>query len=223
MTQDRFNSFGGAALHHGVGPLSAEGDRGVPVQLLANTVFATACDDAFAAIARHFEPVMGRLEVVLVGSIGRPGGGRSYQQKNRAFDLSALFFGGGVWRAERYAAQPTTSLAVEALLRKRFGTLLSPGYDAARCDYIHFNDGRAPGFRRDARSHMLFVQNALRHVFAVDVLADGVWGPETEAALNVVRDEQGLSPLAQEESWGQFLDLVAERGREGARPASSRG
>lgn len=197
---DRFNADG-----------SDYGTLGKPINPFFEASFYEACDAAFRDVEALLAPRLGAFTAVVTGGIGRAGQGASYHHKNRAFDLDALFFESGAsWVANSYETAPHLYLAIESRLRLRFGTVLTYPYDRRHEDHFHFDDGRAPNFRPATKTHSLFVQAAIKHVYFIEIGVDGVWGPDTEAKARLVRKELGLGPLSRLDDWLAFCRLTGD-------------
>ena len=143
--------------------------------------------------------------------MGRSGTGRSYHHQNRAFDLDALIFDKHPrWIANTFPQRPFMYLSIESVLRGSFGTVLNYDYNSDHQDHFHFDNGTPVGFKRHARSHTIFVQHTLVRLFQQDVGSggvDGVFGPDTEAALNFVRRELELGGFSEVENWKAYLKI----------------
>ena len=109
-----------------------------------------------------------------------------------------------------FPQRPHLYLGIEAVLRKHFGKVLSYDYNRDHEDHFHFDNGTSVGFKKAAKSHVIFVQNAVALVFQVAIGRDGVWGPQTEAAVNKVRGDLGIGGLSTKANWLEFLDAIAE-------------
>jgi len=92
-----------------------------------------------------------------------------------------------------------------------------PNYDfnAAHRDHFHIDDV-APGFRQNSKSATFFVQNALSFVLGQSIGRDGVFGPQTAAAVGRALNDMGVNgSITNLNVWRQFLTGVARglRGR----------
>lgn len=153
------------------------------------------------------------IEQVWSGGIARDGSGSSLHHKKRAFDLDALIFADDrKWVADTFPDRPFIYLAIEACLRKFFGTVLNYDYNAAHQDHFHFDNGQSVGFAPRARSHALFVQHALVKLFDEDIGhagADGVFGGDSKAALKRALTQLGIGGIGNNQNWQTFLDECA--------------
>lgn len=214
MALERYATLGGVALHYDRFSRDQYGTEGIPFRPLIETSFAEGLAEAFKAISKLFKPKLGALEIAVSGGVGREGVGASLHHQNRAFDLDGLIFEKAHFVAGDFPDEPHFYLAVEAVLRRHFGLVLAYDYNPAHEDHLHIDDSRTPGFRRDARSHTIFVQNLLTYVYDVPVLRDGVWGPQTEAVHRDLREELGVGPFSRKECWLTFCQHAAEHALE---------
>ena len=91
--------------------------------------------------------------------------------------------------------------------------MLNYDYNAAHEDHFHFDDGTSVKFKRDARSHVLYLQHCLVKLFNQNVGqagVDGVYGGDTEAALNRVRRDLGIGGLSNKQNWLSFLSACGD-------------
>ena len=112
--------------------------------------------------------------------------------------------------ADTFPQRPQLYLGIEAILRKHFGTVLSYDYNRAHEDHFHFDNGTAVKFKTAAKSHVIFVQNAIALVYQIKIGRDGVWGPQTDREVKALRDRFGIGALSNVDNWKAFLDRVAE-------------
>jgi hypothetical protein len=207
MALVRRNTLAGAPIHYDrfQADGSDYGTLGKPWNPYIDPSFYDACERAFNDIQTLLHPRLGAFKAVVCGGVGRAGGGASYHHQHRAFDLDALFWeSGAVWVANTFEREPHLYLAIESQLRLHFGTVLTYLYNRAHEDHFHFDDGRRPNFRSATKTHSLFVQTALKYVFAMDVGVDGVWGPETDGAARAIRTELGIGPFSKLDNWLAF-------------------
>ena len=196
---DRFNQDG-----------SDYGTIGKPVNPYINAEFAEKCDAAFSDIKVRLEPRFGMLDAIVTGGIGRSGSGKSYHHQSRAFDLDALAFRDGtLWVANSFPNRSHLYIAIESELRRHFGVVLTYDYNAAHQDHMHFDESRDAKFRSSAKTHTLYVQHAVKNVYLRPVGVDGLWGPETEDAVDDVLSELDIGPLSKKANWLAFCEVTA--------------
>ena len=190
------------------------GNQAVPMRPFIDSAFSASCEACFEQMKQVFDAHGFEIAQIWSGGVGRAGTGSSYHHKNRAFDLDALIFKDSTkWVANTFPDRPFLYLAIESILRQHFGTVLNYDYNKAHEDHFHFDNGTSVKFKRDARSHTLFLQHTLGKLFNQNVGeagADGVFGPDTEAALTRVRKELGIGGLSEKANWLRYLDTCAE-------------
>ncbi|MEM1078667.1 MAG: extensin family protein [Pseudomonadota bacterium] len=212
MARARFSQLGGLPLLYDRNPALNYGITGIPFSPWIDTTFARQADAAFHQIVSSLSGVgLGEATAILSGGVGRSGNGPSLHHQNRAFDLDGLTFEEGQnWVADTFPSRPLIYIGIEAILRQHFGTVLSYQYNAAHRDHFHFDNGRAVGFRRDARSHTLFLQNSFKYLFDEMLGIDGVYGPETASVERRVRAELGVGGLSNRANWLDYLGTCVE-------------
>lgn len=209
MSLVRIDNLAGIPLFYDRFSSNSYGNEAVPMRPYIDSNFGAECEQCFGVIANAFSGAGLGITQIWSGGVGRAGTGASYHHKNRAFDLDALVFqDSSMWIANTFPSRPFIYLALEACLRMHFGTVLNYDYNQAHEDHFHFDNGTSVRFKRDARSHTLFVQHCLTKLFNVNVGpagVDGVFGPDTDAALKLVRQQIGIGPLSKKENWLKFL------------------
>lgn len=185
------------------------GVTGIPFRPFMHPTFAELCDACFNDLFQLFSNHGLTVSAILSGGVGRAGTGPSFHHQNRAFDLDGLVMVGGNWVANTFPQRPLMYLAIESVLRQHFGTVLSYDFNAAHEDHFHFDDGRMPGFKNLAKSHVIFLQNVIFFVYGIDIGIDGVWGPETNVRSRELRDELGIGPFSDLSNWQEFLRRVS--------------
>ena len=96
----------------------------------------------------------------------------------RGFDLDGIFWSSKSFITANYPQDRQFYVAVEALLRKHFGTVLNYEYNAARRDHSHIDDTSPKGFSASRRTVGLFLQTALTTI---------AYHQDTDAFLNQFR------------------------------------
>lgn len=194
------------------------GTRGRPVTLHCTAAFEEKLDACFQELWDVCP--FGEAEVIATAGafVDKPGA----HGQGRAFDLDAIFWEEKTFVTRDYPRERPFYLAVEAVLRKHFGTVLNYRYDPAHRDHFHIDDLSQRGFVKSHRSRVLFLQMALTHLFDTPVDIDGYWGPETEeAAREVLMRRELAEPTAVagesllpslKEVWTDFLIEATRRG-----------
>ncbi len=213
MATTRVSHLAGLPLYYDRFNEDSYGEQAVAIRPYIEDGFLQNCEALFGEMKSVFADNGFEITQIWTGGVGRAGSGRSYHHQHRAFDLDALVFvGQEMWIADTFPERPFLYLAIESLLRKHVGTVLNFDYNAAHEDHFHFDNGTSVGFKPHARSHALFVQHALHKLFNQDIGSsgvDGVYGPDTEYALNNVRRQLGIGGLSQKANWLAFLDVCA--------------
>lgn len=190
-----------------------EGDygvTGVPIRPFLEEKFLASCEACFTELVALLEAKgFGPVGSILTGGIARAGTGASLHHKNRAFDLDGIILPDGNWVADTFPQRPHMYLAIEAVLRRHFGTVLSYDYNAAHEDHFHFDDGTAIGFNTMSKSRVQFVQNVIFFVYHFQIGRDGVWGPETSGLTTRLRRDLGIGGFSSKVNWLDFLSRVA--------------
>lgn len=212
MADIRVDKLAGKPLLYDRSTPGHYGVSGIAFRPFINTVFETSCQACFTDVVKKLDQKGGlKVAKILSGGVSRAGTGTSFHHKNRAFDLDALLFeGGSNWVANTFPARPQLYLGIEAVLRQHFGTVLSFDYNKAHEDHFHFDNGTAVGFKRAAKSHVIFLQNVIALVYGSRIGRDGVWGPETENAVKALCSQLGVGPLSNKTDWLAFLNKVSD-------------
>lgn len=189
-----------------------------------------ACiQDLWSASSLFLMPPGYMLRKVVVASVWRPLSKKEKKRKaegkriinrhnqGRAIDIDSFWwdeigtgFSTGLV-ANTYNYKTHRFIAVEAILRLHFGTVLSWLYNAQHHCHWHLDDGTKPVLRQidlNGKKHqrILFLQAALRHIYCMDVDIDGQWGTETANAWTVAM--KGAWPI---EGWRDFLIDIVKR------------
>lgn len=176
--------------------------------------FADSCNACLGNMQIALSKAGLEIREIWSGGVARKGRGKSYHHTNRAFDLDALKFSDGrIWVANTFPEKPFLYLAIEGCLRLYFGTVLNYDYDVRHRDHFHFDNGTPVKFKRDARSHTLFVQHTLVKLFNEDIGeagVDGLFGPDTRAALTRARRTLEIGRLTDVANWRQYLTGCVE-------------
>lgn len=206
----RFNSLAGVRIHYARPPHAVYGSMGKGLKDQAGGPVTRAC---FTALEACFSDIWnacpyGPGQAIVTGGIR--GHGRDRHGEGRAFDLDSLW-----WRGTKpivaleYPRDKPRYLAVEAILRKHFGTVLNYNYNSAHRDHWHIDNGKPVGFRENSRAITLFVQDCLIELYGQSGLQlDGVFGAHTSEAIQSALGD-GLHDL---NAWFSFLSSTAAIG-----------
>lgn len=216
-----FDEIAGVPVHYDrfPNPQFGYGTRGKPLTWHCTEPFEQKLDDAFAELWEVCP--LGQAEVITTAGayVNKPG----MHGQGRGFDVDGIFWDTRTFVTKNYPEDRPFYLAVEAILRKHFGTVLNYEYNKDHEDHLHIDDGTEPGFVARHRSRVLFLQMALAHVFRHPVTIDGVFGPETSDAAADLLVELDLAARedvdrvhsvadALDDAWLPLLDRVAQEG-----------
>lgn len=214
MSLIRVDQFAGVPLFYDRFNKTSYGEQAVPMRPYVDSAFSELCEAGFKTMVEILAEGGFNITQIWSGGVGRAGSGSSYHHKNRAFDLDALIFSDGTkWVADTFPERPFIYLAIESALRMNFGTVLNYDYNKAHEDHFHFDNGTSVKFKRDARSHVIFLQHTLEKLFNQNIGgagADGVYGPDTDAALTRTRKELGIGGLTTKDNWLKYLATSAK-------------
>jgi len=213
MSLTQIDNLAGTPLFYDRFKKGAYGVEAVPMRPYIDDKFGAMCEVCFAEIQSVCTSAGYKIAQIWSGGVGRSGTGKSYHHSNRAFDLDALVFEDKpMWVAITFPLRPYLYLAIEACLRQHFGTVLNFDYNAAHEDHLHFDNGTSVKFKRDAKSHVLFLQHTLEKLFNKSVGSagiDGVMGGDTEAAMRQTLNELNIGGLSNKDNWIRYLRVCA--------------
>jgi len=211
------------------------GSDDVPVQRSCPTFYERFADGRpasqfeFQASREFFELLPGWLANLAgaapssFGSIHRLVSAGFYVNKpgahgaGRAMDVDEVTWGNAVIRPkdrqhESGDADVLRYLGLDAICRRHFPVVLDGWYNAEHADHLHSEGTGAPRLDKRARSATLFCQQACNRVFGNALVADGVWGDKTQAAMDQAQARMGVEGdlAADSTAWQQWLRAVAE-------------
>lgn len=208
-TEKRFDHIANIPLHYAREPIAGYGTRGQQMMFFGNVNFHRKLEE-FVQELIDVCP-FGAPEVIVTAGVyvNKP---KSWHRFGRAFDLDAIFWKDKSFITKHYLQDKAFYLGIEALLRKRFGTVLQYVYDRRHEDHFHVDDGNKVDFRTDWESYTCFAQTSVNVLFGKHVEEDGMWGPETSTAVTQVFEELGISaPITTIANWIDYLDACAAR------------
>lgn len=216
-----FDKLAGVPVHYDrySNPQYGYGTRGKPGTWPCTTHFEEKLHAAFQELWDVCP--LGEAEVITTAGawVNKPG----MHGKGRGFDVDGIFWADRTFVTKNYPEDRPFYLAVEAVLRKHFGTVLNYEYNVDHQDHLHIDDGSETGFVPGHRSRVLFLQMAISHVFERPIGIDGVTGPETNGAARkllvdlALADESDVSSDSKlherlRKKWMDLLDLTATEG-----------
>lgn len=219
--QNSFDEVAGVPVHYDryPNPQYGYGTRGKPHTWHCTEAFEEKLNDAFEELWTVCP--LGRAEVITTAGayVDKPG----MHGEGRGFDVDGIFWENRSFVTKNYPNDRPFYLAVEAVLRKHFGTVLNYEYNVDHQDHLHVDDGSTTGFVAQHRSRVLFLQMVLTHVFDRTVTIDGLIGPETNGAAGDLLLRLGLAEEGDvdddsklhrtlNDRWTALLDRAAETG-----------
>ena len=219
-TEKVFTQISGIPIHYARLTHADYGTRGNP-----NNFYCT--NEFYAKLEVCFDELVNRCPLGQPSVITCAGTfvdkSRSLHNQGRAFDLDAIFWDNKKELVTKnFIHDAKFYLAIEAIIRKHFGTALSYYYDLRHRDHIHFDDGTRVDYARDKQSYVFFVQAVLSHIFSKDILIDGIHGPITGSIIREVFRENGINgDITTINVWKSFLDLIIDKGFEDSVPVEN--
>lgn len=174
-------------------------------------VFAQKLDACFSDL--WYACPLGKAEIITsAGAWVRKEG---MHGKGRAFDLDGIFWGGE--QTYRFVTQHAYEaggrdrrvyLAVEAVLKQHFGVVLDYNYNRDHWSHFHIDDTDEPGFARDSRADLVFVQASLASVLAIPTRISGLYDDQTRDSLH----KANVGDLRHQDEWRRFLTRIRGEG-----------
>ena len=145
-----------------------------------------------------------RIDALVLCSVWRaakPGERFNRHAEGRAIDIGGVWWKGQEIERQRVAAwdyndDRKRSIAVEAVARMHFGTVLGPASNKAHAHHWHVDTGKEPEITErelqqseggERKIEVVALQDACRVVHGIDVgKLDGRWGPKTDAGVSRV-------------------------------------
>ena len=166
----------------------------------------------------HFAGIYGGLSPSWIGHMGTYrafSGNPSWHYRARAWDISSITWTNGTTLDMCNGAHASSSLttrrrylAVEALLRRHFRTVLNGYYNADHENHFHVDNGcQVEPLRKTLRSHTLFIQLVANNFMSRSINVDGTWGTTVEAAYQDMKDVMGLGCLQSADEPRRLHDL----------------
>lgn len=202
------NQINDVPLHYARTVTHPYGTRGVQHKFQVQPAFLETLKNCFTEIIEN-NP-LGKPEVVTCGGVfvDKPG---SLHNRGRAFDLDAIFWKDYTLLADNFLFDYELYLGIESFLRKHCGIVLNYYYNTSHQDHWHIDDSMPPEFMGQSKSQILYIQLCLSYLYNQPVVIDGIWGPQTNGALNqVLHHLKIVGGFAQTENWQQFLDLTGK-------------
>ena len=201
-----FRTLAGVTVHYDRSsePGLGYGTRGQPWRFHCTTAFQTKLRRCFQELWTVCP--LGPANLILSAGtyVDKPGS----HGLGRGFDLDGLLWDGKTFVTLGYPNDTRFYLAIEAVFRKHFGTVLNYNYDPAHRDHLHVDDLSPIGYDATHRSRVLYLQAALTHLFSRPVLIDGISGPQTDGAARDVVMALGLAQFADVNTSTKLHDVL---------------
>lgn len=128
----------------------------------------------------------------------------------KAFDLDAIFWEDETLVTLNFLHQKELYLGIESFLRKHFGIVLNYRYPNHK-DHWHVDVSVPVDYNTSSKSETLYLQMALKYIYHKEVLIDGIWGRQTNGAVNEVFQRLNINtPITTKTNYLQFLDLTGQ-------------
>lgn len=186
-----------------------------------NATFRNQCDSWITTLDTVSRNNGGR-SVSWVGDVGVGVCKSGYHGSARAFDLTKIKFSSGQvdmnwsWRGARKLVHRRRYLAVAAMCRRHFGTVLTCWYNSAHQNHIHFDNGvSVTSIRTGVRSDTTLIQASCNLINGESLAIDGVWGNLTESAYLRLLGRLNMrcyNPKANTSAARRLLRLIARHG-----------
>jgi hypothetical protein len=212
-----FENLGGVPVHYDrLASPHNYGTRGKATRFFCTEGVETKLNQCF----RELWDVcpLGQAQVITSAGawVDKPG----FHGSGRAFDLDGIF-----WANKSFVTLSDGFMggdrkfyhAVEAIIRRHFGTVLDYHYNADHRDHFHLDDGTAVDFDTGSLSRVKFLQAALTFIHDQEIRIDGAFGPQTRQAITVCLNALDISGNVDTPTvWKEFLLKTARKGFEAA-------
>jgi len=151
---------------------------------------------------------LGKPEVITCAGtfVNKPGS----HGRGAAFDFDAAFWPEYKMTTLDFPVDFELYLGIESYLRRHFGIVLNYLYNNAHKDHWHVDTSVTTGFSTKSRSKVIYLQMTLSYLYELDVVIDGIWGPQTRRALNATADRLGITDPRTKSGWMKYLDLTGK-------------
>jgi len=212
MTIDlvQFDHIAGVPIHYARSPVAPYGTIGKKRNVRLERNFRLELAACLADL--WITCPWGKPEALVSGGCYVEKAGR--HGEGRAIDIDAIWWKGHQPFITKQAPNDTIRyLAIEAILRKHFGTVLDFWFGHGHEDHFHVDNGQPQGWTGKPptlHAETLFLQSALRLVHGLDIGPtgiDGILGNATRNAFSSVMSKS--APFSIKDAWNNFLDLTA--------------
>ncbi|HEX6946249.1 MAG TPA: hypothetical protein VF246_02750 [Acidimicrobiia bacterium] len=191
--------------------------------------FDTLSDSAISNLNYYASNYL-RKSISWVGHVGTGRGGccggsvgPSWHYHYRAWDIDRIQWSDSSFldicnHAHASSSRKTRRqyIAVDAILRRYYGTVLDGWYDSKHVNHFHVDSGCTVGpLSKTKKSHTVFIQAAANNLIGTNLTIDGVWGPLTQNAYQAMLVSlcmTCLNPLSNTSHFLTFLAYIAMHG-----------
>lgn len=180
----------GIDLHYARYTLEMVGTIGQPNTFQVEDQFLGELTDCFEELFN--ECPLGKPNVITSAGtyVNRPG---TMHNQYRAFDLDAIFWDNYTLNSSDFHYDPVLYLGIDSFLRKHFVNVLNYFFDKPHEDHWHIDNDGTVDYRTDSEASTYYLQLISTHIYENPITIDGIFGPQTEGAINYILDLLNLS------------------------------
>lgn len=207
MALKKANNINGTALHYARTLSEPYGSRGSQRDFLFESKFLKSLEACFKEVFTHCP--LGKPEIITTAGVyvNRAG---SQHQHGTAFDFDGAFWKNYSMMTTSFPVDFELYLGIESFLRRHFGIVLNYAYNDQHKDHWHIDNSVSTAFSKASRSKMLYLQMTLSYLYHEDVIVDGLFGPQTQAAYNRVAKKLNIKTGNPSKSWPDYLERTGK-------------
>lgn len=204
MAFKKVNEVAGVPLHYARTQAHPYGTRGLQRTFLMEPSFYTTLEACFTETFAACP--LGKPEAITTAGtfVNKPGS----HGRGTAFDFDAAFWSSYTLVTTSFPANMELYLGIESFLRRHFGIVLNYHYNDAHKDHWHIDNSVRVNFNKSSRSKVIYLQLTLKHIYRIDVVVDGLFGPQTDAAYKRTTKVLALNADYKKATWLKYLDLT---------------
>jgi len=187
---ETINKIGDINLHYARESQYPYGSIGRPANFQIDSDFKAVVEVAFQEVFE--ECPLGFPNVITCAGVYVDKEG-SYHKFGRAFDIDASFWDSYTMITLNFFQEYELYLAIESFLRIHFGIVLNYFYNNDHRDHWHVDNSRSVDFNTGSRSSVLYMQMISSYIYENPVEIDGIYGPQTAAAIENILQVLDLS------------------------------
>jgi len=206
MALKKTNKINGSALHYARTSAHPYGTRGVKTNFWLEAKFLKQLEAAFRETFRNCP--LGKPEVITTAGafVNKPGS----HGRGTAFDFDGAFWKNYTLVATSFPTDFELYLGIESYLRRHFGIVLNYKYNRAHEDHWHIDNSVTVNFSTRSRSKVLYLQMTLAHIYNLEVVMDGLWGPQTRAAHKLMAAKIRIPAGTNKTAWLKYLEVTGK-------------